>query len=139
VEDELRTLNEAMVMKSRLRVLADVQASYLQELADHGVEPGIAEQLLLDWSRQAFGMTFRSLPEPAFDLDLDALLGTEAPLAGAQPPRPSGPDAVADDPTSVPAGEPWLQLVQEVSDAHDAAGDFTVSDLDVEDSDERAA
>ena len=52
MEDELRTLNEALVMKSRLRVLADVQASYLHELAEQGVEPGIAEQLLLDWSRQ---------------------------------------------------------------------------------------
>ncbi|MCW2974654.1 MAG: hypothetical protein JWN72_2927 [Thermoleophilia bacterium] len=135
MEDELRTLNEALIMKSRLRVLADVQASYLHELSEHGVEPGIAEQLLLDWSRQAFGMTFRSLPEPQFgELDLDALLGTDTPAHGAQPPRPpAGPDAAADDPSSVPSGEPWLQLVQE----HESAGDLSVEDVDGRD--ERAA
>ncbi|MBC7460476.1 MAG: hypothetical protein H7287_03870 [Thermoleophilia bacterium] len=136
MEDELRTLNEALIMKSRLRVLADVQASYLHELAEQGVEAGIAEQLLLDWSRQAFGMTFRSLPDPVLDLDLDALLGRDTPAHGAQPPRPPvGPDAAADDPSTVPTGEPWLQLVQE----HEAAGDLSIDDLDVDGRDERAA
>ena len=128
MEDELRTLNEAMVMKQRLAVLADVQASYLRELGDHGVESGTAEQLLLDWSRQAFSLTFRSLPDPVLELDLESLLGAAAPPAGAQPPRPG------QDPSRVPPGEPWLQLVHEPD-----GSDAVTPDLDADDQDEHAA
>lgn len=111
MEDELRMLHEAMVVKERLRVLAELQATYWEELLARGFEQSTAEQLMLEWSRHAYGMTFRALPEPRFDESLDALLGNSTdPGHGAQPPRPSG----GGDPSSVPPGEPWLQLVQDV-------------------------
>jgi hypothetical protein len=121
MDDELRILHEAMVVKDRLRVLAELQATYWEELLARGFEQGIAEQLMLEWSRHAYGMTFRSMPDPGLDAELDELLAPSSPAAGAQPDRPA-----SNDPSSVPPGEPWLQLVQEfelddVQDDADAA------------------
>jgi hypothetical protein len=107
MDEELRILHEAMVVKDRLRVLAELQASYWEELLARGFDQSIAEQLMLEWSRHAYGMTFRALPEPT---QLDDLLG-HAP-DGAQPPAP--PSSGSGDPSSVPPGEPWLQLVQDL-------------------------
>lgn len=111
MDDELRTLQEAMAIKGRLRMLAELQASYFEELTGCGFDGSVAEQLLLDWSRHAYGMTFKSMPEPSFDASLDELLGgaPDAPPVGAQPPAPDA----ASDPSRVPPGEPWLQLVQD--------------------------
>jgi hypothetical protein len=124
MDDELRILHEAMVVKDRLRVLAELQATYWEELLARGFESGIAEQLMLEWSRHAYGMTFRALPEPSIDSELDELLGDlPAPPVGAQPARPEG--TKAGDPSRVPPGEPWLQLVQDVEadEADDASSD----------------
>ena len=123
MDDELRILHEAMVVKDRLRVLAELQATYWEELIARGFESSVAEQLMLEWSRHAYGMTFRALPEPSVDSELDELLrGVPSPPDGAQPPRPEG--SSSGDPSRVPPGEPWLQLVQDVDfddDADDAA------------------
>lgn len=121
MDDELRMLHEAMVVKDRLKVLAELQATYWDELLARGFDQSIAEQLMLDWSRHAYGMTFRSMPDPSVDAGLDELLGVPGP--GAHPPE----SLSGSDPSRVPPGEPWLQLVQD-------------SDLDDEDdADERAA
>lgn len=106
MDEELRILHEAMVVKDRLRVLAELQASYWEELLARGFDQSIAEQLMLEWSRHAYGMTFRALPEPT---QLDDLLGHVAD--GAQPLAPSSREP--SDPSRVPPGEPWLQLVQD--------------------------
>jgi hypothetical protein len=107
MDDELRNLHEAMVIKERLRVFADIQASYWEALTERGFDGNIAEQLMLDWSRHAYGMTMRSLPDSSSaDVTLDDLLG--AP--GAQP---AAPTSNVGDPSSVPPGEPWLQLVED--------------------------
>ncbi len=125
MDDELRILHEAMVVKERLKVLAELQATYWDELLVRGFDQSIAEQLMMEWSRHAYGMTFRAINEPSLDSELDELLGDTAddPPHGAQPPAP--PRSMG-DPSSVPPGEPWLQLVQDVeaSDDEDAdAGD----------------
>lgn len=122
MDDELRILHEAMVVKDRLRVLAELQAAYWEELLARGFDQSIAEQLMLEWSRHAYGMTFRAMPEPSLDSALGDLLGEPgAPSTGAQPepPRPGS------DPSRVPPGEPWLQLVQDVDlgDVEDDADD----------------
>jgi len=115
MDDELRMLHEAMVVKDRLRVLAELQASYWEALLAQGFEPAVAEQLMVEWSRHAYGMTFRALPEPRFDQSFDDLLALDqAPDLGAQPAAPSGSFG---DPSNVPPGEPWLQLVDDVDDA----------------------
>lgn len=122
MDDELRMLHEAMVVKDRLKVLAELQATYWEELLARGFDQSIAEQLMLDWSRHAYGMTFRSMPEPSVDAGLDELLGSAVQGAQSDPPAQCG-----SDPSRVPPGEPWLQLVQDC-------------DLDEEDDgDERAA
>lgn len=122
MEDELRMLQEAMVLKDRLRVLAELQASYHEELLARGFDASVAEQLMMDWSRHAYSMTFRALPEPAIDDELADLLGTTGPTQpafGAQPARPS-----MGDPSSVPPGEAWLKLVEDLDDElEDAAAD----------------
>ena len=117
MDEELRILHEAMVVKDRLRVLAELQATYWEELLARGFDQSIAEQLMLEWSRHAYGMTFRALPEPTM---LDDLLGHGADSAPT-PPRNS-----ANDPSSVPPGEPWLQLVQDV-DLDDLDDDASTS------------
>lgn len=121
MDEELRILHEAMVVKDRLRVLAELQASYWEELLARGFEHGIAEQLMLEWSRHAYGMTFRALPEPHLDSQLDDLL---SPGLGAQP---AGPERSGSDPSRVPPGEPWLQLVQDV-DFEDIEDDGSADD-----------
>lgn len=112
MEDELRTLHEAMVMKERLRVLARLQADYLAELVANGLDNGVAEQLMIDWSRQAFGQTFRSIPEASLQDGLDELLDDPSTTSDAS--QVASPDRV-------PFGENWLQLVEDVDD--DAADD----------------
>lgn len=122
MEDELRMLQEAMVLKDRLRVLAELQASYHDELLARGFDASVAEQLMMDWSRHAYGMTFRAVPEPAIDEELEELLGTadaRTPGFGAQPPRPG----MAGDPSTVPPGEPWLKLVEDVAEFEDSPSD----------------
>lgn len=123
MDDELRMLHEAMVVKDRLRVLAELQATYWEELLARGFDQSIAEQLMLDWSRHAYAMTFPSTPDRSVEAGLDELLGTPASAA-----RPTPPVEPGSDPSRVPPGEPWLQLVQD-------------TDLDDEDdgADERAA
>lgn len=111
MDDELRMLHEAMVIKERLRVLAELQASYWEELLARGFDQSIAEQLMLEWSRNAYGMTMRSLPEPAIDEELFRLLGPAQPDGAPRPPQGDRPIG---DPSRVPPGEPWLQLVQDV-------------------------
>jgi hypothetical protein len=122
MDEELRMLHEAMVVKDRLRVLAQLQSAYWDELLARGFDQSIAEQLMLDWSRHAYGMTFRALPDVGGHVALDDLLGV--PSDGAQPAPPTG-----SDPSRVPPGEPWLQLVQELD----------VEDGEQPSSDERAA
>lgn len=124
MDESMRTLHEAMIVKDRLRTLAELQASYYEELTARGFDGSIAEQLLMDWSRHAYAMTFRAMPEPSLDAQLGDLLAPASPPAhGAQPPRADG--ASLGDPSSVPPGEPWLQLVQELEleDGEDAASD----------------
>lgn len=112
MDEELRILHEAMVVKDRLRLLAELQATYWDELLARGFDQSVAEQLMLEWSRHAYGMTFRALPEPSLDSQLDDLLGhSHAPPLGAQPPAPPRSGS---DPSRVPPGEPWLQLVQDL-------------------------
>ncbi|MCW2924682.1 MAG: hypothetical protein JWM98_2086 [Thermoleophilia bacterium] len=119
MDDELRTLHEAMVVKDRLRMLAELQATYWEDLLARGFDGNFAEQLVLDWSRHAYGMTLRSMPEPSLDAGLDDLLGRDLPepAAGAQPEAPRADS----DPSRVPPGEPWLQLVQDLDLPSDAA------------------
>lgn len=131
MDDELRMLHEAMVVKDRLKVLAELQAAYWEELLARGFDQSIAEQLMMEWSRHAYGMTFRAMPEPSLDSELDELLGTgpvrddaHAPEPGAQPPKPFRSSS---DPSSVPPGEPWLQLVQD-ADLDDDAPDSDSGD-----------
>ena len=124
MDEELRILHEAMVIKDRLRVLAELQATYWEELHARGFDSSIAEQLMMEWSRHAYGMTFRALPEPTLDSQLSDLL-TE-PLDGAQP---AAPPRQGSDPSRVPPGEPWLQLVQDVD----------LEDLEDDSADDRAA
>jgi hypothetical protein len=126
MDDELRILHEAMVVKERLKVLAELQSTYWEELLARGFDQGVAEQLMMEWSRHAYGMTFRAMPEPSLDSELDELLGaapaapsvSDTPPDGAQPPRP--PRSLG-DPSSVPPGEPWLQLVQDTESDDDAS------------------
>lgn len=123
MDEELRILHEAMVIKDRLRVLAELQAAYWEELLARGFDASIAEQLMMEWSRHAYGMTFRSMPDPALDTQLSDLL--TKPLDGAQPPAASS----SSDPSRVPPGEPWLQLVQDVD----------LEDIEDDSADDRAA
>ena len=123
MDDELRILHEAMVVKERLKVLAELQATYWDELLARGFDQGIAEQLMMEWSRHAYGMTFRAINEQNLDADLDELLGDalgDEPPHGAQPPAPP---RTSGDPSSVPPGEPWLQLVQDVESSDDEDAD----------------
>ena len=123
MDDELRILHEAMVVKERLKVLAELQATYWDELLARGFDQGIAEQLMMEWSRHAYGMTFRAINEQNLDADLDELLGDalgDEPPLGAQPPPPP---RTSGDPSSVPPGEPWLQLVQDVESSDDEDAD----------------
>ncbi len=123
MDDELRILHEAMVVKERLKVLAELQATYWDELLARGFDQGVAEQLMMEWSRHAYGMTFRAINEPSLDSELDELLGdgpVEELPQGAQPPAP--PRSLG-DPSSVPPGEPWLQLVQDVEASDDEDAD----------------
>lgn len=116
MDEDLRILHEAMVVSERLRVLAQVQVAYWEELTGRGIESSVAEQLVLEWSRHAYPMTFRALPEPVIDGNLDALLAdADRRTAGSDPSaQPPAPVAVTGDPSSVPPGEPWLQLVDEL-------------------------
>lgn len=118
MDDELRILHEAMVVKERLRVLAELQATYWEELLARGFDHGIAEQLMMDWSRHAYGMTFRALPEPSIDTELDRLLAS----------TDQGTTDMG-DPSRVPPGEPWLQLVQD-ADVDDDSGTDAASPED---------
>lgn len=123
MDDELRILHEAMVVKERLKVLAELQATYWDELLARGFDQGVAEQLMMEWSRHAYGMTFRAINDPGLDAELDELLGDspiEQPPLGAQPPAPP---RTSGDPSSVPPGEPWLQLVQDVEASEDEDAD----------------
>ena len=113
MDDELRMLHEAMVIKERLRVLAELQAAYWDELLARGFHESIAEQLMFEWSRNAYGMTMRSLPEPVIDEELFRLLGPSQPDRAPEPPMTSRP---VGDPSRVPPGEPWLQLVQDADE-----------------------
>jgi hypothetical protein len=133
MDDELRMLNEAMIVKERLRVLAELQASYWRELLAQGFDQPVAEQLMMDWSRHAYGMTFRELPDASLEDQLEGLLGS-FPAQGAQPTLPPSSSLSPShrdqhDPSSVPPGEPWLQLVQ----------DEDLEDLDDESDEQRAA
>lgn len=122
MDEELRMLHEAMVVKERLRVLAELQSSYWEELLARGFDQSIAEQLMLDWSRHAYGMTFRALPDPAAEVSLDDLLGG---AAGSSSSTPSA-ERAGSDPSRVPKGEPWLQLVEDLDaldEGEDAASD----------------
>ncbi len=134
MDDELRILHEAMVVKERLKVLAELQSSYWDELLARGFDQSVAEQLMMEWSRHAYGMTFRAIDGSSIDAGIDDLLGTvpssvEAPPDGAQPPAPPRSSG---DPSSVPLGEPWLQLVQDVEASDD-------EDADADTGDQRAA
>lgn len=129
MDDELRILHEAMVVKERLKVLAELQSTYWEELLARGFDQGVAEQLMMEWSRHAYGMTFRAISEPSLDQEIDELLGFDVPVDpphGAQPPAPPRNSG---DPSSVPPGEPWLQLVQELE----------AEDEDADSGDQRAA
>lgn len=110
MDDELRILHEAMVVKERLRVLADLQSTYWDELISRGFDQSVAEQLMLDWSRHAYGLTFRAVGEPAAEVSLDELLGSMGVDGDAAPALAER----ASDPSSVPPGEPWLQLVEDL-------------------------
>jgi hypothetical protein len=119
MDEELRILHEAMVIKDRLKVLAELQSTYWEELLARGFDTSIAEQLMVEWSRHAFGMTFRAMPEPTVEDDLDELLGR----AGSIGPR-ALPDRGSGDPSRVPPGEPWLQLVEDLeAEQDDESGD----------------
>lgn len=120
MDDELRILHEAMVVKDRLRMLAELQAAYRDALVEHGFDQSLIEQLVLEWSRQAYGITFRSMPEPSMDASLDELLGGVDAADMPEAPRSAGPAKpfrAKDDPSRVPPGEAWLQLVQDDDDA----------------------
>ena len=133
MDDELRILHEAMVVKERLRVLAELQGTYWDELIARGFDGSVAEQLVLEWSRHAYGMTFRSVPEPSMDAGLDELLGDIEPAgpSGGARPEPGhrahkdAPVRSAGDPSSVPPGESWLQIVpdEDPTPVDDAAAD----------------
>ena len=113
MDDEMRMLNDVMAVKERLRVLAELQASYLEDLLARGLEQSTAEQLMMDWSRHAYGMTFHELPAPSIDQELFELLGPSMDdVVSAGPSGTPSPD----DPSRVPPGEPWLQLVQDVEE-----------------------
>ena len=111
MDEEIRILHEAMVIKERLRVLAELQSTYWDELLERGFEQSVAEQLMLEWSRHAYGMTFRALPDPHATETLDELL-LDTPGGLAASAQPGG----GSDPSRVPPGEPWLQLVDDVDD-----------------------
>jgi hypothetical protein len=122
MDDELWMLHDAMVVKDRLRVLAQVQSTYVRELVELGFEQSLAEQLMVEWSRHAFAMT---IPVPSehgrgFDLhELAASLNDEST-------RRIVAEAAGEDPSSVPKGEPWLQLVEDLDEldrGEDAPGD----------------
>ncbi len=113
MDEELRILHEAMVIKDRLKVLAELQSTYWEELLARGFDASVAEQLMVEWSRHAFGMTFRALPEPVVHDDLDELLGRAGSIGRTALPASGG------DPSSVPPGEPWLQLVEDLDAAPD--------------------
>ncbi len=111
MDEEIRILHEAMVIKERLRLLAELQSTYWDELLERGFDQSVAEQLMLEWSRHAYGMTFRAMPEPDTGESLDELLlDTPGGLEAAAQPRGIG------DPSSVPPGEPWLQLVDDLDE-----------------------
>jgi hypothetical protein len=122
MDDELKIMHEAMVVKERLRVLAELQAAYWDELLARGFDQSIAEQLMMDWSRHAYGMTFRAMPDPSLDAGLDELLGGMGSSAVSAQSDGSG------DPSRVPPGEPWLQLVQDIESDDDGGGDAASSD-----------
>lgn len=134
MDDDLKLLNEAMVLKDRLRMLAELQASYWQSLVDQGFDQGTAEQLVLDWSRHAYDMTLRSLPTTqSIDRELDELLAGEDASRTPQVDEPAQDDVAGrgtsfdgsqtsasvrhlSDPSRVPPGEPWLQLAPELDE-----------------------
>ncbi|MEO6867592.1 MAG: hypothetical protein ABI200_06185 [Gaiellales bacterium] len=122
MDDDLQILSDAMIIKERLRLLADIQASYWRELMEQGFEQQVAEQLLMDWSRFAFGMTtLRDRQAPSLEDEIDDLLGSLPPAGtkGTSIGMPAGTTS-SGDPSSVPPGEPWLQLVQDEEPSDDA-------------------
>lgn len=69
-EPVIGDLNELLAISERLRLLASVQASYLDELQGHGMDEEQAFSLVRDWSQRGFDWTMRWVPAPPV-LDLD--------------------------------------------------------------------
>ena len=111
MDDELQILRETMVLKDRLQVLAQLQVSYWQSLLDQGMDPNVAGQIVLDWSRHAYEKTFDAMPSSRPGDALEDLLG---PVH--DDPVDARTGRVAGDPSSVAPGEPYLELVEDLDE-----------------------
>ena len=96
-------LNDLLVFGERLKLLAQLQASYLIELRAEGFEDEQAYQLVRDWSSRGFDWTVRWVP-PSASIE-DELRQAEAVL-GPLPDVPEPPASV-DASTELPS-EPYL-------------------------------
>jgi hypothetical protein len=110
VEDDTHLAADALAVHERLLLLADLQSAYLHALAERGIDGGLAEQLVAEWSRNVYGMTTYGLLDPSPASRMHSLM---MPPLGAMPTPPA--DVLAEDPSQVPPGEPWLQLVEDPS------------------------
>jgi hypothetical protein len=85
-------LNDLLVFGERLRLLASLQATYLDELRGHGFDEDQSFTLVRDWSQRAFDWTVRYVPTPA-SLDHE-LIGVDS--------------GSGEDPSTAPADGPYL-------------------------------
>jgi len=75
---ELNDLNDLLVFGERLKLLAKLQGTYLDELRGEGFEDEQAFQLVRDWSNRGFDWTVRWVP-PAQSIE-DQLRDAERSL-----------------------------------------------------------
>lgn len=95
--ERIQIFEQAMETSERLKILAQLQATYRDELLQQEFEAEIVSQLVIEWSRIAFTMTIPREPDQvdeSFD-EIARRLGLAK-------------DESHSDPSSVPEGEAWL-------------------------------
>jgi hypothetical protein len=94
--DDDRDFDEILGFGARLRMLAQLQGAYLDQLRDQGLDDEQAFTLLRDWSSRAYDWTLRP-PAPT---------AAPAPPTASDQPRP--------DPSQADPAEPYLLSIDEL-------------------------
>lgn len=105
---DISDLNDLLVFGERLKLLAQLQASYLDELRSEGFDDDQAFQLVRDWSNRGFDWTVRWVPPAgSFEDQLrDVQHGLQPPSEGEQ--VSDAPATRGGDPSVASGNEPYL-------------------------------